>query len=40
MVEEDNYILEEINKHSTVNGHYENDSDYNSEGEDAKYLLS
>jgi hypothetical protein len=40
MVEEDNYILEEINKHSTVNCHYENDSDYNSEGEDAKYLLS
>ena len=40
MVEEDNYILEEIHKHSTNNGHYENDSDYNSEGEDAKYLLS
>jgi hypothetical protein len=40
MVEEDNYILEEIYKHSTVNSHYENDSDYNSEGEDAKYLLS
>ena len=42
MVEEDNYILEEIYKHSnsTTNGHYENDSDYNSEGEDAKYLLS
>ena len=40
MVEEDNYILEEIYKHSNTNGHYENDSDYNSEGEDAKYLLS
>jgi len=42
MVEEDNYILEEIYKHSnsTTNGHYENDSDYNSEGEDAKYLLT
>ena len=40
MVEEDNYILEEIYKHSTNNSHYENDSDYNSEGEDAKYLLS
>jgi hypothetical protein len=40
MVEEDNYILEEIYKHSTNNGHCENDSDYNSEGEDAKYLLT
>lgn len=41
MVEEDNYILEEIYKHSAnSNGHNENDSDYNSEGEDAKYLLS
>lgn len=42
MVEEDNYILEEIYKHSnsTTNGHYENESDYNSEGEDAKYLLT
>ena len=40
MVDEDNYILEEIHKHSTNNSHYENDSDYNSEGEDAKYLLT
>ena len=40
MVEEDNYILEEIFKHSSTNSHYENDSDYNSESEDAKYLLS
>jgi hypothetical protein len=40
MVEEDNYILEELHKHSTNNGHNENDSEYNSEGEDAKYLLS
>ena len=40
MVEEDNYILEEIYKHSNNNSHNDNDSDYNSEGEDAKYLLS
>jgi len=40
MVEEDNYILEEIHKHSNVNSNHEHDSDYNSEGEDAKYLLS
>ena len=40
MVEEDNYILEEIHKHSHVNSNHEHDSDYNSEGEDAKYLLS
>jgi len=40
MVEEDNYILEEIHKHSHNNSYYEHDSDYNSEGEDAKYLLS
>jgi len=40
MVEEDNYILEEIHKHSNNNSHNDNDSDYNSENEDAKYLLS
>jgi hypothetical protein len=40
MVEEDNYILEELYKYSHTNGHNENDSDYNSESEDAKYLLS
>jgi len=40
MVEEDNHILEELYKYSHTNGHNENDSDYNSESEDAKYLLS
>lgn len=40
MVEEDNYILEEIHKHNHNNSNHEHDSDYNSEGEDAKYLLS
>ena len=40
MVEEDNYILEEIYKHVHNNGYHEHDSDYNSEGEDIKYLLS
>jgi hypothetical protein len=40
MVEEDNYILEEIHKHNHNYSNHEHDSDYNSEGEDAKYLLS
>ena len=40
MIEEDNYILEELHKYSHNTSHNENDSDYNSEGEDAKYLLS
>jgi hypothetical protein len=40
MIEEDNYILEEIYKHSHNSGNNEHDSDYNSENEDIKYLLS
>lgn len=40
MVDEDNYILEEIHKHSIISGYNDHDSDYNSEGEDIKYLLS
>ena len=40
MVDEDNYILEEMHKHSNISGYNDHDSDYNSEGEDIKYLLS
>lgn len=40
MVDEDNYILEEMHKHSNNSGYNDHDSDYNSEGEDIKYLLS
>lgn len=40
MIEEDNYILEEMYKHTNYHYNNDNDSEYNSEGEDVKYLLS
>ena len=42
MIDEDNYILEELHKHKHKQSHYldnDNDSDYASENEDLKYLL-